>query len=165
MRGFEAASGLLSERIRVAGEARGFAVARLLTQWDEIAGEALAAMARPVRIGYGRGGMGATLTLLCRGAEAPVVQMELPRLRERVNACYGYNAISRITITQTASEGFAEGQATFLHAPARRSSPVPDPETSARAGAVADGIGDTGLRDALAQLALNVFSRSKSQKG
>ena len=32
MRGFEATSGLLKDRIRTAGESRGFAVTRLLTQ-------------------------------------------------------------------------------------------------------------------------------------
>ena len=46
-----------------------------------------------------------------------MVQMQLPKLRERVNACYGYNAISRILLTQTAPTGFAEGQAEFAPAP------------------------------------------------
>ena len=88
-RGFEAASGLLKDQVRVAGESRGFAVARLLTHWSEIAGEQMAAITRPVKVGYGREGMGATLTLLVQAAQAPMVQMDLPRLKERVTQLAG----------------------------------------------------------------------------
>ena len=56
MRGFEPASGLLKDRIRVVGEKRGFAVTRLLTQWADIVGEDLARITRPVKVGYGREG-------------------------------------------------------------------------------------------------------------
>jgi hypothetical protein len=160
MRGFEAASGLVADRIRSAGEKRGFAVTRLLTQWEAIVGRDLAAMTRPVKIGYGREGLGATLTLLVAAAHAPEVQMQLPRLREKVNACYGYAAISRISLTQTAPAGFAEGRAEFLPAP-----PMPkplDPVVQARASAVAEGAKDEGLRAALETLAQNFLSRAKT---
>ena len=50
MRGFEPAAGLLREPIRLAGETRGFAITRLLTQWAEIVGEDVARMARPVKM-------------------------------------------------------------------------------------------------------------------
>ena len=45
IRGFEATSGLLKDQIRKVGESRGFAIARLLTHWPEIAGEDLAGVA------------------------------------------------------------------------------------------------------------------------
>ena len=77
MRGFEPAGGLVRDPIRAAGERRGFAVARLLTHWPEIAGDEVAALARPVRMNYGREGMGATLSLLVTSAHAPMVQMML----------------------------------------------------------------------------------------
>ena len=112
-RGFRQASSLLASQIRHAAEGRGFAVARLLTHWAEVVGADVAARARPIKIGHGRGGMGATLTLLTTGPYAPLLEMQLPTIRDRVNACYGYNAISRITLTQTAPTGFAEGQASF----------------------------------------------------
>src|SRR3990167_11197317 len=83
-RGLEAASGLLKDRVRVAGESRGFAVARLLTHWTEIAGEQMAAITRPVKVGYGREGMGATLTLLGQAAHAPVGERGVPRPEERL---------------------------------------------------------------------------------
>ena len=112
-RGFEPAFSLVTNQVRGAGEARGFAVARLVTHWAETVGEDLAKVTRPVKIGYSQGGMGATLSILVQGAHAPMVGMQLERIRERVNAVYGYNAISRVHLTQTAGAGFAEGQAQF----------------------------------------------------
>jgi hypothetical protein len=158
MRGFEPAAGLVKEPIRTAGESRGFAVARLLTHWAEVAGPDLAGKTRPVKIGYGREGMGATLTLLVKSAEAPMVQLGLPVLKERVNAVYGYSAIARIHLTQTAPIGFAEGQAEFTVAP--KALPKPDPATLARAAQAAEGIGDPTLRAALEVLAQNILTRA-----
>lgn len=163
MRGFEAASGLLKERIRTAGEARGFAVTRLLTAWAEVVGPDLAAITRPVKIGHGKGGMGASLTLLTTSVNAPMVQMQLPVIKEKVNACYGYAAISRISLTQTAPTGFAEGQASFSHAPPEK--PAPDPAIQAEASRAAMGVHDNALRQALESLTQNFLSRAKSQRG
>ncbi len=160
MRGFEPAFGLMKAAVRSAGESRGFAVARLLTHWAEVVGEDLARKTRPVKIGYSKGGMGATLTLLVKAAEAPMVQMALPQLKDRVNAVYGYAAVSHIHLTQTAATGFAEGQAEF--APAPKPAKVPDPATTARAQAVAGGVADPGLRNALEQLAQNILTRPRS---
>lgn len=160
MRGFEPAFGLMAREVRAAGEARGFAVAKLLTHWEEVAGKDLAAVTRPVKVGYGREGFGATLTLLVRGAAAPVVEMQKEALRARVNSVYGYNAIARIHLTQTAATGFAEGQAQF--APAPSVEPQPDPALEAQAKAAAGGIGDDGLRAALERLGQNILTRRKA---
>lgn len=162
-RGFEAASHLMASHIRQAGEARGFAVARLLTHWAEIAGADIAAQCRPVRIGYGKGGLGATLTLLTTGAAAPMLQMQLPRLREKVNACYGYNAIARIVLTQTAPTGFSEGQAEFTPAP-KRTPKAPAPEIAQVAMITTSGVQDTDLRTALERLACNVLSKARTRE-
>lgn len=164
--GFRAVAALVQAPVRAAGEARGFAVARLLTHWAEVVGEEVAAMALPVKVGYGREGFGATLTLMTTGAAAPVLQMQLPKIRERVNACYGYNAIARILITQTAPSGFAEGRPAFdgarpAGAPAR---PV-DPAVVAAAHDLAAGIGDAGLRAALEALGQKVLSTARTRKG
>lgn len=161
MRGFEAASGFLRDPIRHASESRGFAVARLLTHWPEVVGEDLARMTRPVKIGYGREGLGATLTLLVASAHAPMVQMQLPRMVEKVNAVYGYAAISRITLTQTAATGFAEGQAAFAHAPPKTPQ-APAPEVTEQAKEAAAPIADPGLRAALEALAQNILTRRRT---
>ncbi|WP_114287561.1 DUF721 domain-containing protein [Candidatus Halocynthiibacter alkanivorans] len=161
-RGFERTSSLLQSQIRKTSESRGFAETRLLTHWAEFVGEATAAVARPVKIGYARGGFGATLTLLTTGAQAPMLQAQLPQIKERVNACYGYAAISHIRITQTAATGFAEGQAQFSTAP--KAQKPADPEIQAQAHDVAAPVGDDDLRAALEQLAQNVLTKNKENQ-
>ncbi|WP_082714808.1 DUF721 domain-containing protein [Falsirhodobacter sp. alg1] len=163
-RGFEPASGLLRESIRAVGEKRGFAVTRLLTHWAEIVGPDLARITRPVKVSYPRDGFGATLTLLVRSAEAPMAEMQKPRLIEKVNACYGYAAISRIVLTQTAPTGFADGYAEFTSVP--KPAPPPDPVIEARAADTASGVADDGLRSALESLTRNYLTRmAHSKKG
>lgn len=161
MRGFEAASNLLATRIRSVGETRGFAVARLLTHWQEVVGPEIAGHARPVKISHGKS-FGATLTLLVAGARAPMIAMQLEQIRARVNACYGFNAVSRITLTQTAPTGFAdvagfaEDQARFGGAPKK---PAPSGAEIARADEIAHEFADPQLAAAMRQLALNILSR------
>lgn len=162
-RGFTRAASLLQSRIRRVGESRGFAVSRLLTRWEEIAGADIAAVARPVKVSYSQGGFGATLTLLTTGAHAPVLEMQKERLRARVNAAYGYNAIARLRITQTAPEGFAEAQAAYA-GPGPRSR-APDPEAAREAARLAEPVADDGLREALETLARNVLSRGRAGPG
>ncbi|MEZ5776886.1 MAG: DUF721 domain-containing protein [Paracoccaceae bacterium] len=163
-RGFEPAAGLLKDRIRAAGEKRGFAVSRLLTHWAEVVGDEVAAIAQPIKVGYGREGFGATLTLLTTGAAAPVLQMQLPRIREKVNACYGYNAISRVVVTQTAPTGFAEGQVAFSPPAPMPAKPI-DPALIQRAVSLSGDIHDQSLRKALEALAEKVLSRRGQRKG
>ncbi len=80
-KGFKLTATLLTDRIRLAGETRGFAVSRVLTGWPEIVGDDIAAIARPVNVSYGRGGFGATLTVLTTGAQAPMLEMQMEQLR------------------------------------------------------------------------------------
>jgi len=160
MRGFEPTFGLVKDPIRAAGEKRGFAVTRLLTHWPDVVGADLAGTTRPVKIGYSRDGFGATLTVLVSSAHAPMVQMQLPKIIERVNAVYGYAAISKISLTQTAPTGFAEGQAEFMPAP--KVAKVVDPAVRAEAAQTAAPIADAGLRAALEALAQNILTRRKT---
>lgn len=163
-RGFARTSKLLNDQIRKAGESRGFAVSRLLTHWEEIVGTDLAAMARPVKVGYGRSSFGATLTVLTTGANAPMLEMQKEKLREKVNAVYGYNAISKVLITQTAPIGFSEGQVLFKYAPKQAAPVQPDPEAVTEAAHVAEGVGDEGLRAALERLGRNVLTKQKTMR-
>ena len=162
-RGFAQTGGILGSQIRKASESRGFSETRLLTHWAEIAGEAVAKIAQPVKVGYGRRGLGATLTLLCSGANAPMVQMQLPAIRERVNATYGYAAISRIHITQTAPTGFGESATPFSGAPTPEK-PKPRPISALDQQALASNLSDVadhGLKDALEALGKNILSKPR----
>lgn len=149
-RGFKRAGALVETQIRKVGESRGFAVSRLLTHWSEIVGTDLAGLCRPVRAAYGRGSFGATLTVLASGAAAPIVQARLPELRDRVNACYGYTAISRIKITQTAPEGFGETPAPFQSAQPSRTERAPIARDAL------DTVRDPELRAALTSLSAHL---------
>ena len=156
-RGFSRAVTLMQKRVRGATETRGFAQSRVLTHWAEIVGEATAKIAHPVDVGYAKGGFGATLTVLTSGAQAPMLEMQKEQIREKVNACYGYNAIARIRITQTAATGFAEGQLAFDHGP--KTPHGPKPEAEAVAKDLAEPVENEDLRSALAALGANVISK------
>ncbi len=162
-KGFKSTSALLQSRIRKATESRGFGETRLLTRWEEIAGSDIAAIARPVEISYSRGGVGATLTLLTTGPNAPLLEMQSTALRERINGVYGYNAISRIRITQTAPTGFAAGQVQFDTA-GNLSRPAPEADAKIRCEAqtLAAPVGNQDLRKALEALGQNVLSRQNN---
>jgi hypothetical protein len=161
-KGFQRTSTLLRDRIRKAGETRGFAVTRVLTHWAEIVGPDMASICKPVDVKYGRQGFGATLTVLTTGAQAPMLEMQKEKLRAKVNAAYGYNAITQLRITQTAPIGFSEGQAQFMAArkPAEK---TVDPKTIREAQTIAAPVGDQDLRQALERLAGNVLSKEKSK--
>lgn len=155
-RGFETAGALLAQDLRGPAEKRGFADARLLTHWPEIVGEATAAIALPVKITHGRG-FGGTLVLLTTGGNAPVLEMQKEALVDKVNACFGYRAVSHVHITQTAPTGFAEGKVAFQKA--RTPKRDPDPAKLAKVLDGSETIENDGLREALARLARNVLTK------
>lgn len=160
-RGFVQTGGILQQRIRKATEKRGFAETRLLTHWNEVVGPETASISRPVKIGYGRGGLGATLTLLTNGANAPMLQAELPKIKNRVNACYGYAAISSIRLTQTAETGFSEEQAPFQPQKQDAKRPLDPEKAKALDGSVSEVKSDS-LRSALAALGQNILTRNNT---
>jgi hypothetical protein len=161
-RGFSRAATLMQGNIRKASEDRGFAVTRLLTHWTEVVGQATAQIATPVTVSYGKGGMGATLTLLTTGAQAPMLEMQKEQIRDKVNACYGYRAISRVRITQTAPTGFAEGRVAFTPAPKVKK--TPDPAVLSAAKALSEAVENEKLRAALTALGANVLTKQNSEQ-
>lgn len=173
-RGFLHAAALSSEPIRTAFSRRGFAETRVLTDWPEVVGDALAPLCRPVKVTYAAGGFGATLVVLAEGARAPEVEMLGPRIIERVNAFYGYRAVSRFKVVQTASGmgasgGFAEDaalaprsrQSDRMGAPERRQGAVSEAEAQGVAAAVRPVASDS-LRQALDRLGRNIISRRRA---
>ena len=116
----------------------------------------IAGRARPVEVSYGQG-FGATLVVLTTGPNAPVLEMQKEVIREKVNACYGYAAITRIRITQTAPTGFSEGHVSFQHRsiPEQRAAPEVTPEIRD----LTQTVGDEDLRAALECLGANITSR------
>jgi len=152
-RGFVRTGGILSKQIRKASEKRGFVETRLLTHWAEFVGESIAKIAQPVKVNYTREGLGATLTILSTGANAPMLQMQLPAIIERVNACYGYSAISRIKITQTAPTGFNENQKASENP---KQAECLSPQAVKDVDMTVENVSNQDLKDALARLGKSI---------
>ncbi len=158
-RGFTQAGGLVGARIQKTGAARGFAQMRLLTHWEEIVGVEIARIAKPQKVSYARQGFGAKLTLLAKPAHAPELQMQLPRIKERVNASYGYSAIADIRITQSGGAmGFAEPESSFAH---DHPAPGLPPAQAKKLQAEVAGVKDETLRALLESLGQNILLTSK----
>lgn len=143
---------------RIAGT-QGFAEADVLLRWPEIAGEAVARICRPVRVRYGSNrSLGAVLIVEAEGGRAPEIAHQGPRIVERVNQFYGYRAINRIKIEHAAmrAKGFAEPAAAFQ-------GPEPEPTRGDRRKAteMVDGVENSDLRDALAQMGAYVLAQDR----
>lgn len=154
--GFRPAAAAAGEALKAAGARRGIAEHRLIARWAEVAGPELAAYTAPIKIAHARGvGGGGTLVVAAEGARAVEAAHLGHVLVERVNAVFGYGAVSRVKIVQ-AGAGASQGAASRRD---RRGGPAPvdapvSPDISA--------IGDEGLRDALARLEANLKRRAAS---
>ena len=158
-RQFKHMGAFLKKSISEVSSGRGFAQSRLLTQWAEIAGSATAQISRPVKISYAKDGIGATLVLLTNGANAPLLQMQIPQIIERVNAVYGYRAIQKIRITQSSRYQLAETTTPFEHeVPTKALSK----ESKEAIETLVKDVGDDNLRQALNRLGQSVNRGKKS---
>jgi hypothetical protein len=79
----------------------GFVQSSIVSRWPEIVGEKLAAASRPESIRFPAGQkLDGVLTLVVRGAHAPMLQHITPEITERVNRFFGYAAVAKVTIRQ-----------------------------------------------------------------
>ena len=86
--------------------------------------------------------------------------MEKEKLRIKVNAVYGYNAITRIKVTQTAAYGFSKAQAVFGKK-LETTEKNPSPEVIAEARRlIGSSVKNPTFAQALEDLALNVLDRA-----
>ncbi|MEM7059326.1 MAG: DUF721 domain-containing protein [Pseudomonadota bacterium] len=165
-RGFQSAGATVRAAVDQLAGRKGFAETEVLLRWPEIAGSALAAVCRPVKVHYGASrAMGATLIVQTDSGRAPEVEHQGPALVERVNQFYGYRAIRRLKVTQSTglgssagkAQGFAEEQAAF-DGPASN----PTPEEEKRAAQMAQEIETPGLKDALSRMGAHVLAQSRT---
>lgn len=149
----------MRKTIGKAAETRGFSEARLLTHWPEIVGEALAKIARPIKVSYARKGIGAKLILYVHGSHAPMVQMQIPQLIAKVNATYGFNAIQDIKLTQVDALGMSEAPQAFEHKPTK---PLSE-EDEKLIDQLVTGVADKDLKSALRTLGQNIAREQKNK--
>ncbi len=146
----------------VAGKALerfGFAYGELIANWPSIVGEALAKSASPERVRWPRGGegtdgrgRGGTLVIAVDAGMAIEVQHETPRIIERINGYYGYEAISALKVRQTRVKKPAAPPAE------RRQLPVAEAE---RLNRDLRDIADQPLKAALERLGRGVLAARK----
>lgn len=86
---------------------RGFAEGHILANWPQIVGETIADYCAPERLVFprrlreGRGPEGgATLEIRVDGPIAVEIRHLEPQIIERINAYYGYQAVTRLKLTQ-----------------------------------------------------------------
>lgn len=98
--------------MKPAFERFGFASVELLTNWAAYAGADLASFTCPEKLKWSRRNQtdetgkdeGAVLILRVSGARAIEVQHKTPQIIERINAAFGYRAVTAIRICQAPVE-------------------------------------------------------------
>ena len=110
----------------------GFADPTLVLRWAQIAGPAVARLARPVK--WQEDPSGATLTLKCEAGAAVLLQHQTRELIQRLNAYLGANRIGRLKLVS--------GQLATPEEPPNHPAPTTEPEPE-----------NPALPDALARMA------------
>jgi hypothetical protein len=123
----------------------GFVQSAIVTRWPEIVGERLAGVSTPesIRFPVGKKQDG-VLTLVVRGAHAPMMSHVTPEIMERVNRFFGYAAVVRVAIRQGEVTKRAERRAPPALVPATELGAslktIADPELKAVLEALASGV-------------------------
>ena len=106
---------------------------------------------------YGKQGFGATLTLLTTGANAPVLQMQIPKIISKVNSTYGYNSISKIKITQTSPVDFED---TIKSSEGKNIKKTLSEKQIINVETSVKNVSDSNLKNALSRLGKNIIIRN-----
>ena len=155
--GFKKASVLLKKNIQKASESRGFAQSRVLTHWSEIVGEEISSVSVPTKVSYKTDGLGATLTILTSGSSGPILEMQKEFIRTKINAVYGYNAVQKIKITQSSPLALIRKNENPQSVISKKNKRKVEISTSLEKAV--NEIDDKNLRQALEELAINVFTK------
>ena len=155
--GFKKASVLLKKNIQKASESRGFAQSRVLTHWSEIVGEEISSVSIPTKVSYKTDGLGATLTILTSGSSGPILEMQKEFIRTKINAVYGYNAVQKIKITQSSPLALIRKNENSKRIISKKNKSEVEISTSLEKAV--NEIDDKNLRQALEELAINVFTK------
>ncbi len=139
---------------------RGFGHRDLVSFWDDIVGERLAACCQPLELKWparsrlDKAGLDRSATLVVRveSGFALELQQSASQVVDRVNAHLGWRCVARLALRQ----GPIERRGT---APCAR--PRADPAAAAAAACLVTGVADDRLRDALTRLGAQVITRER----
>src|SRR4051794_20725557 len=157
--GLRAISRELPDVTRSALAKRGFAAARVIADWTEIVGAALAASSVPERLVRARGSDSATLVVRVSPGAALELQHAIPQVIERVNGYFGFRAVERLRLVQGPV-------AATVAARRRPPPPAPKPLTPAAERALETTLAplaNSPLHDSLARLGRAVASRGRGR--
>ena len=94
---------MIDPMIAPSAKARGFAIGRIVSHWHDIVGD-MSSWCRPDAVSFPRDSRtDGTLRLKIASGRGPQVQAMSDIIMDRVNANFGYRAISRISLVQTLS--------------------------------------------------------------
>ncbi|MEM6710745.1 MAG: DciA family protein [Pseudomonadota bacterium] len=159
------------------GKARGkrFVPPELLSAWPEIVGPRLAGVCLPVnlkqqpkrsgsaarrRVG---GTDGALLEVLCAAEVMVDVDYGQAVLVERINAFFGYRAVSRLKVVM--KQAVAETSGRSSRVPSQENAePVLDPQAEQRLRTASGDVEDPALRDALCELGAAIIAETRKAR-
>ena len=96
-------STMVEGMVAPSAQARGFVISRLISHWPEIVGD-IAEWCQPASLSFDRGKPNdGVLKLAITYGRGPQAQAMSAQIIDRVNAAFGYNAVSRITLVQSLS--------------------------------------------------------------
>lgn len=160
--GVQSLSALVPRIAKKAVGKRGFTDARILNEWPTIVGADLARHAHPDRLTFPRGRRdGGTLHIRALGPMATELQHLEPVLVERINAHFGYRAVSGIKLLQAPPTRTPAAKKTD----AVRRAPRP-PVDQARLGEMKQGlerVEDPELREILERLGEEVLRKEAAK--
>ncbi|MEJ8571740.1 DUF721 domain-containing protein [Microbaculum marinum] len=138
----------------------GFSSTQVIAAWPEIVGPELAARSRPEKLRWPRRqaegeeatAEGATLVVRAEGFEALEIQHMSSNIAARINAIFGWRAVTRVSIRQGPVESRS---GTAAANPGTLPSALPDAENAAADERLAT-VEDHDLRSALARLGARV---------
>lgn len=141
---------------------RGFMDARILNEWPQIVGEDLARHAHPDRLSFPRGRRDAgTLHIRAEGPMATELQHLERIVVDRINAHFGYRAVSGIKLLQAPPTRTSERRAKA--APAKKPLPPADPGDLSALKKRLDSVEDPDLRAVLERIGEAVLRRNAAQ--
>ena len=96
-------SKLVDPMIEPSARARGFVLSKLISEWQQIVGD-MANWCQPVEMKFSKGEtINGSLKLAIASGRGPEASLQTQNIISRVNAAFGYAAISRITLVQNFS--------------------------------------------------------------
>jgi hypothetical protein len=145
----------------------GFSSTQVIAAWPEIVGPELAARSRPEQLRWPKrrddsdsgvqsvAAPGATLIVRAEGIDALEIQHMAANIAERINAIFGWRAVSRVSIRQ--------GPVAVRAEPPKTSPAVPEAPERAGSSEKLDTVEDDELRTALARLGARIAGETDTK--